>query len=361
VTAAGRAAVLALAVSLAAAPSARAEGRPSRVLLVTPGPADPTTTRLVDELFAAGIAVEIVPGSADDAATLAAKFGADAVLRVQPGARGVVVWVTPLDPGEPAEQHLAPGAGASADRPADLALRAVEAVRGRLLRVTRARREREASAPAAPPPSASASPTASPAAPASAAPRGPDSPPSTPAPRAAAPLRRIALYIGPAITASPGGGIGPGGSILTGVRFLSGHFGADACALVSVAPAVVSADGGRVKLSGTAIGVGGWVDAFEPGAPLALGAGLGIAGAFIAYEAQATSPAFVGQSGMVGYSLPYLRAALEWRAMRHLALRLDGLAGIAAPRPVVAVGPDTVAYFGRPLVAAGFAVEMTVP
>lgn len=341
------ASVLALGAPVQAAPPSHG----TRVLLVPPGPGDPVSLRLLDELVAAGIAVQIVPTPPGEPAALAALWDADAVLRVEPQARAVVVWVVPLDAGEAPEQRfaLAPG---RAEGPAELALRSVEALRGRLLRVEIARRKREPAAPATP-----AAPAASVSAP---------SPPDVaklPASERSvpAPPRRVALYIAPALSLSPGGGVGPGGAALAGVRFISGHFGADAFALISLAPAVVDAAGGRVQLSSTAIGIGAWADVFAPTAPVALGAGLGLAGAFLAYDARASDPAFVGRSGIVGYSLPYVRAALEWRAFGHLGLRLDGLVGVAAPRPVVAVGPDAVASFGRPLVALALGVEMTVP
>lgn len=341
------AAVLALGAPVHATPPPHR----TRVLLLPPGPGDPVSLRLLDELVAAGIAVQVVPTPAGEPAALAGLWDADAVLRVEPEARAIVVWVVPVEAGEAPEQRfeVAPG---RTDGGAELALRSVEALRGRLLRVEVARREREPSALVVPP-----APTASSSAP------SPQDLARLPSPerRPPAPPRRAALYIAPALSLSPGGGIGPGGAALAGVRFISGHFGADAFALISVAPGVVDAVGGRVKLSSTAIGIGAWADAFAPTAPIALGAGLGLAGAFLAYDAQANDPAFVGRSGIVGYSLPYVRAALEWRAFGHVALRLDGLVGVAAPRPVVAVGPDAVASFGRPLVALALGVEMTVP
>ncbi len=351
---AGGAALVGLTLVLGVPADAQADAPRARVLLVPPGPGDALAARLLDELFAAGIAVEIVPSPGGDAAALAARWGVDAVLRVDPASRGVTVWVVPLDPAEPPEQRVDPAPGRS-DRIAEIALRSVEVLRGKLLRVERVRRDREASAPLPPRPVLPV-PAVAPPRPVAVTAALPDTS-AVPV----APVRRVALYVGPAITGSPGSGVGAGGATLTGVRFLSGHFGADAFALISVVPGVVEAEGGRVKLSTTAIGVGGWVEAFEPSAPLAIGGGVGVAGAFLGYEAQATSPAFVGRSGIVGYSLPFVRAALEWRAVRHFAVRLDALAGVAAPRPVVAVGPDLVAHFGRPLIALALGAQMTVP
>lgn len=349
--------LLASGTALAAGP-----GAPPRVLLVPPGPGDPVVARLLDELVAAGIAVEIVPAPKGDPGALAGLWDADAVLRVEPGARAVSVWVVPTEPGEVPEQRVesTPGPG---DHAADLALRSVEVLRGRLLRVERVRRAREPAAPPPPPPPPKpAAPVAAPPAPI-ARPAAPARAPSpahesgTPPPAGT----RVSLYAAPAILASPGGGASSSAATWLGVRVLSGRFGVDAFALASLVPGVLDAPAGRVTLSATTLGLGGWYDALSPASAWALGAGLGLAGSFLSYDARPSSPSLVRRSGVVGFALPYGRAALAWRAFGHLALRLDGLAGVAAPRPVVQAGPAAEVAFGRPVLAVGLGVELTLP
>lgn len=169
----------------------------------------------------------------------------------------------------------------------------------------------------------------------------------------------------PSLVVQPGSGLSPSGAALGGVRWmLSRRAGGDLLALFSVVPAVVEAPEGKARISGFAIGVGAWLDLLGPSLPISSGAGAGVALGVMSYDASPdpARPDLEGQQGSIAYALPYGRWSLEWRALPPLSLRADVLVGIAAPRPVVELGEGREdAYFGRPLIAFGLGIGMTIP
>jgi hypothetical protein len=117
-----------------------------------------------------------------------------------------------------------------------------------------------------------------------------------------------------------------------------------------------------VRISATMIGVGGWIDLLGRHLPIATGAGLGVAAGFLTFDAETFSQSVRALDGTIAYALPYARWALTWRALPPFGLRADVLAGITAPRPVIhAEGRAVDAIVGRPLLAFGLGVEMTLP
>lgn len=143
---------------------------------------------------------------------------------------------------------------------------------------------------------------------------------------------------------------------------MSPRFGGDLVVVAPVIPATLTAPGGRVRISATLMGAGGWIDLLDGSVPVAMGAGLGVAVGFLTYDAESTSRGVRGQDGTVPFALPYVRWALEWPALPPLGLRADVLAGVAAPRPVIQTeGRDSYAVFGRPLLAAGLGLSLSLP
>lgn len=324
-----------------------------RVILVSPGAREPITSRLLDELVSLGITVEVIPGDEGDLAALARARGASAALRVTPSRDAVDLWIdSGLDPADPAGAKLRVE-GTEADR-SDLApvlaLRAVELLRGRLIKVERAEAPRPAPAP---------SPTGVPA---------PDRRPPPPEPPAAhPPLRaaqgRVSLYLLPSVVVHPASGISASGAALGGVRWMiTPRIGGDLSALVSVVPAVIEAPGGEARISGAVIGLGAWVALLDSTLPVATGFGAGLAAGFMNYDGEATASNVRGVDGTVPYALPYARWAFEWSALPPLGLRAEILAGIAAPRPVIRLaGREDDGLFGRPLVAFALGLQMSIP
>lgn len=354
----------ALALLIACLTPAEAPAGDVRVLVVSTGSIDPVTAHLTSELISMGVTVEVTPSLTGDLAEIARARGARAALEVLPSQRGVRLWVPDGAPATTAPQLIERQAG-DGDEPAPaLALRAVELLRARLVALDLPGKTPDPSATRPPPPSPSpaapAAPTA-PAEPSKSDPENPtvvisDAPPSRPA-------RVLTLHISPAIIAHPGGGLSLGGGAIGGARLmLSPRFGADLLVLAPIVPAIITAPSGRVRISATSIGIGAWVDLLDRELPIAAGAGAGLAVSFMGYDAEATTRNVVGQDGTVAFALPYSRVALEWRALPPVGLRADALVGIAAPRPVIRVeGQGSDAIFGRPLLALGLGVQVSIP
>jgi hypothetical protein len=323
-----------------------------RVILVSPGAREPITSRLLDELVSLGITVEVIPGDEGDLAELARARGASAALRVTPSRDAVDLWIdSGLDAADPASTKLrVEGTEADqSDLAPVLALRTVELLRGRLLKVERAEARRPAPAP---------SPTSV---------RTPDRAPPPEPPAAHPPRRtvqgRVSLYLLPSVVVHPASGISASGAALGGVRWMiTSRIGGDLSALVSVVPAVIEAPGGEARISGAVIGIGAWVALLDGTLPVATGFGAGLAAGFMNYDGEATASNVRGLDGTVPYALPYARWAFEWSALPPLGLRAEILAGIAAPRPVIRLaGREDDGLFGQPLLAFALGLQMSIP
>ncbi|NUQ77728.1 MAG: hypothetical protein HUU21_29685 [Polyangiaceae bacterium] len=355
----------ALSLLLAGIVPAEAQAGEMRVLVVSTGSIDPVTAHLTSELISMGITVEVTPALTGDLAEIARARGARAALEVLPSQRGVRLWVPNDAPASASPRLIERQDGDSAEPAPALALRAVELLRARLVALdlpakTPDSDATEASSPAPPPPPSTPAPTA-PAAPSTTSSASTtviiaDSPPSRS-------TRVLTLHISPAIIAHPDSGLSLGGAAIGGARLtLSSRFCADLLVLAPVVPATLTAPSGRVRISATSIGLGGWIDLLDRGLPIAAGIGAGLAASFMGYDAEATTRNVVGQDGTVAFALPYSRLAFAWHALPPVGIRADALVGIAAPRPVIRVeGQTSDAVFGRPLLALGLGIQVSIP
>jgi hypothetical protein len=341
-----------------------------RVLVVRAQARDVVAARIRDELQTLGVRVEEASSGAGDLGAIARARGVAAALRVSSTApRTVELWVDPSrDRGSGAAvTRLEENVYEDGDTASALALRAVELVRGRLLEV-------EHHAPAA---SAAPAPSAAPSAlpPAEPTPRPPPPPPAEPAParsdritsepkRPPAPggRHRVALSIGPAVIASPGGGLSASGDVAASVRWtLLGRFAADVTALVPVVPATISSAAGSARISAGLVGLGAWADLIDPERPLTTGLGLGVAAGLLGYAGEASSGGMSARSGLAAFAMPYAKWGLGWRAFPPLTVAGEMLVGVARPRPVVVLEEASRGAFGNPMLAFGLSLQLSIP
>ncbi|WP_437529062.1 hypothetical protein WME79_47005 [Sorangium sp. So ce726] len=359
-TARALAAAATLALALGARPSL---AEPVRVLLIPPGAADPVTARLLDELVALGLIVEVEGGTQADLPALARARSARAALRVDRARRAVEIW----DAGSPSVVRVEAHPGEPGGEAAGLALRAVELLRGRLIEVPSPR----AAAPAAAAPAAAALPAAAPVPAASsaaastrAAPRIPSEAPAPGASRAsradATPDRRapIGLHAGPSLVLQPGSAMSPEGAAMGGARWrLTDRIDGEILAVVPLVPATVDSPTGRARLSTVVVGADASIGLLAPQLPIFMRAGAGAGAGFLTYDGQASTGDVRGRAGITPYALPFVRWDIGWNFHPVLTLRAHALSGIAAPRPVIRLSGRSDVPFGRPLLTLALLLE----
>lgn len=326
---------------------ARAAGEPARVIVITTGAGDPVAARLIDELIAGGVTVEVTAEPTDPAVVLARTRGARAVVRVEASRRAVRIWIG----GAAQPDTLSADAGGDADTAARaLALRVVEVLRPHLLPAEAPSATVVSPWPTIPPPPASAAP-----APTATASHAAIAPPptahATSAPPPIGPPRAdtawpdgLSIYIAPTVLLHPTTAIEPSAGALWGVTTMVFPWaGVDVSALVPVVPGVLTTPAGKVKIATGAIGAGVLFRYPAKPSPFTGWLGAGLAAGFIGYDAETTSGAVRASDGVVAHALPYARAAVEWRAWPSLGFRADVLVGLARPRPVLEIvgQPDT--------------------
>jgi hypothetical protein len=345
-----------LPIILALVWSTPAEAENQRVLLVHAGAGDPITTHLVDELVAAGFSVEIVPSGDYDLATLAKEHSARAVVRVEASHRSIELWTDAIS-----------GVSRIDENPEEkgdletLSLRAVEELRGKLL--------------SAPPPPKDPIPTDPLPSPNSTKPQfNPDDHSSRTAPVRANEPRRptwnadaqkatgsFYLRLIPVAMVHPGsGGLEAGGGAMIGARWMFlRRFGADLTGLAPIVPATMTSDVGNVNIAASAVLLGGWADVAHISQTFSFGIGAGAGGGVFHHYGQPTVDGIAARDGNVAYALPYARTGFAWAFLSNLSLRLDFLAAIATPRPVLRLpGRTSDVYFGQPLLTIGLGLDL---
>ncbi len=344
---------------------ARAAGEPVRVVVVATGAGDPVAARLIDELIAGGVTVEVTAEQTDPAAVLARTRGARAVVRVEASRRAVRIW---RNDSTTNPETLTAEPGGDVDAAArSLALRVVEVLRPHLLPSEGPTASAVASPwPPVPLPPPTADPSASPApivAPTASALVSAVLPPLLP-PRDTADAwpDSLSIYFSPALLLHPTTPIAPGAGALWGItKMVFPWAGVDICAIVPVVPGVLTTPAGQVKIAIGAIGAGALFRYPAGPSPITGWLGAGLAAGFIGYDAEVSSGAVRASDGVVAHALPYARAALEWRAWPSLGLRLDVIAGIARPRPVLQIAGQADTRLEEPLLGISLGALTWLP
>jgi hypothetical protein len=322
-----------------------------------------------------------------DLEAVARRLGAIAALRVEVSPPAILLWVDPavMPPGVSAETRVADPA---LDRdPALLALRAVEVLRARLVKVPLA----TLAAPPLPSPDASANDDASDAAePADAstsddaaldasAATAPPEPPATssleagvpalalptrsPADDAAPPVVRaervhsIGLSMAPAALLSPGG-VPPALEIRLGGEWDPiPRIGIEALAFIPATAGTASAPDGSVDLRMLAFGGGVRGLITDPGSPFVLTLDGGASAVLLSFAGKA-SPPLRGAPGPRGPGAPPPPPTAAYRVHQVLSLRVDLLAAVVLPEPALRVDGKMIASFGLPAVLPSLGIEV---
>lgn len=333
-----------------------------RVVILGPAPEHPVVARARDELSILGfdVRVEVAQGAADLPA-VAHRLGASAVARVTPAS--IELWVDPAAAaGAPPVETLRGGGD-----PAVLALRAVELIRARLLPVPVIESidpapPAKTSAPAPSVSSQATAPAASAQQPAEAAPppAAPSAPPAPPADRAAAsvaPRGRFAIHAAPAFLLSPGG-VPAAFHVRAGAEWaLLPRLGLEAIGYLPVTAGAAAAGEGSVDVRAFDLGAGlrGLVTA--PASDLGVAFGLGLSAMILIFRGHGTA-GWMSQSGTRAAFAPYAGATFAYRFHPRLSLRLDVVAAVVRPEPVVRVVGREIASFGQPAVFPSLGLEV---
>ncbi len=325
----------ALALFLGSAALARGE---THVLLIGRSEQDPSVKRIEQELRILGLEVEFLPASKSRGglADNARQHGATAAAEVRTNPPAILLWTDPIrfpDVGGGPELRVDEGSTGTAE-PGLLALRAVELLHGRILPV-----------PASPDPPKAPAPDAGAA------------PPGPPRPTNEAPLpSAFSAFVGPAVLLSSS--VDPTFQVWIGARLnLATRIDLE---LVGAVPSTATAVPGITGTAGARIGTLGLAANFrftEPPSALFVSAGLGL-GALVSVVSGDTSKASKAALGTRAAALPYLRAGAGYWLTEHVALRGDGLLGVALPAPVVEVKGKEIASFGTPTVIFAAALEV---
>jgi len=170
--------------------------------------------------------------------------------------------------------------------------------------------------------------------------------------------RSFAFDLGVGLVASPGG-VPTAASATAGMSwFPSPYYGVAVVAAASPFPStVVAAEGSSAVWTGM-VGLGFAVNATDPHAALGLRIETGLGISWMHMEGHAIAP-FEGGEANILFALPYARPSLRLRLFPAMAIRLDVLAGVAFPRPVIAFAGEEVAKWGQPVVVPSLGIEIS--
>lgn len=316
------------------------------MVVVAPSADDAVAGRIRDELLSMGIAVvQWVEG------TPVAEPEADpklrAVIAVQPGG-SVRAWIAGGN-GEPPREQVLTATGETGEGGArEVALRAVELVRARLLEPV------QSPAPEAVAPTGTSLPSVRASAPSR--PRSAASSPSLPAAPTRGEEPTLALGLSPAVAWTPG--LPPAPAALLGFRWVFAELlGVELLGLVPILPSALRVPEGEAKIAAGTLGLGLWFALLPSRAPLSLGLGAGASLGVVGFHGRASTALGQDASGAAGFLLPHAHLSAAWPLRGRLALRVDGLVGVATPRPLFRFVDRDMAAFGQPLLAFGVGLE----
>lgn len=328
-----RLAALLVSVGMCVAATAHAAGE--RVVIIAEDVGAPLVQKLRSELTHGGYEVDVVSTAAGvDFSAEAALRHSRIVLRVSPTGDSIDLWSAERE-GQSVRFRERIASKSEDEDASVLAIRAQEAVHGKLLPIT---------------PSESPLPTTAPP------PR--EAPPPRPAPALPRTTPLFAASLGPDVSFAPGG-LGAAGGAALGISWLATpRFSVDGLARIPLVAARVDAPEGTARVSIAAAGAGASF-AFAPPDALVrpiIGAGLALGWAHVDGVANAT---FLGHSADLFVLMPYLRFAASVRLTSALRLRADFLTAVGAPSQAITFAGREVATFGAPLLDAALALEVT--
>ena len=282
--------------------------------------------RLRAELSALGMDVVPVFFTADEPPptldSAARGVGAVAALGMLTATGGIEVWVADRTTGKTVLREFLAGPSRTVDDV--VALQAVELLRARLVEV----------------PPAPSQPPAEPG----------SKPPPTSAPVQHERAATLWLEFGPGISTGPTGtAVHAHGFI--GVRWrMARRFGVDVWGRLPLTRSSIDRPTASAEVAPWLFAVNASLWLSPARANWQFVGSAGVAGAHLAISGDAQPP-LTAQSDSVTTALPFVRASLARRIGKSLALGVDGIVGVAAPRPSIRFSGSEVAEWGRPLVA----------
>jgi hypothetical protein len=326
--------------------------------------------RMRGELAMLGIDVDVVVRARDEdnLPAVARRMGATAVLRVETSPPAIVLWVDPTlatVPSPSAAEVRVTGPAEERD-PGLLALRAVEVLRARLLKVPLPPAPEAGAAAEPAPPIADAGFTGAlgegvvpPAPPATAVtePRAsnPPRPGGDAVPTRA--TRPVGLEVAPAMLVSPGG-VPPAFQVRLGAEWDPiPRLGLEVLAFLPVTAGTVSAPEGSIDLRVMNLGGDLRVVLTDPAAEFSIALGAGASAVMLAMTGKAGDP-WAGQTGTRWGVAPFAAATLGYRVHPRFAIRLDALAALVRPEQGLRIAGRSVAMFGEPAVIPSLGVEV---
>jgi hypothetical protein len=296
--------------------------------------------RISAELSALGFNVYVVAQSSSSEVLslrqIAAARGAIVGLRASPSKTGIELWIADPNTGATAfEEVVTVDSGRNDEL---LALRAVEVLRARLLKLG------VQSGPVAeqvpPQPSVeSRLPATTPA----------------PIPRAATPLLWVALGLSYTYHPSPLSdqeSAHLGLTVAPDPRWSLGAF-----TLLSIRKAELDHEFGSASANSTMFGLAADAHLFHDWFSASLGAGAALVRLDVVGRAQ---PPLEAQQHRLFAALPFLRAGATATLSDRVRVRADLLAGFSAPKTTIRLNDEDAATWGRPLFIATFSVQLAV-
>ncbi len=303
--------------------------------------------RVNAELSALGFEVELVdPVQSNELRTLeriATEHEAVAGLRASPSKTGIELWIADPATGATAFEEVVTVASGRNDEL--LALRAVEVLRARLLKLG------VHSDPSPPPNSPSPSP----------------SPPSPPEYQL---VQQNEVPLAPALEPSParlwadlglsytysGGPLSNNESARLGATLAPDpRWSVAGFALLPIRTAEVSTDLGTARLGATLFALA--LDGYFERQWLQGSFGAGTALALLRVRGEASAP-YQGQSESLATALPFLRLGVAASLTSQLRLRAELLAGLSAPATILRIADSEAATWGRPLLVGSLSLQL---
>ena len=298
------------------------------------------TNRVNAELTALGFEVELVP-EADSTEPrslrrIAVDHGAVAGLRASPSKTGIELWIVNPSTGDTAYEEVVTVKSRNDEL---LALRSVEVLRARLLKL---------GVLSSPPPAPVAE-------------EPPPEPitlaPATPPPLPVVALPLLSADVGASYTIEPSALSNYESARLGLTLAPRAEWSASAFALLPLRASEVSESEGTARVNATLFALAGDVHLRRARLSASFGAGCALALLGVSGEA---APPYEAQSDRLLAAVPFLRAGGAAAVADRLTLGLEFMAGFATPPSVVRLDLEEVAVWGRPLLSASFTMQIGI-
>ena len=173
-------------------------------------------------------------------------------------------------------------------------------------------------------------------------------------PRRAGPF---ALMAAPALMLSPGG-VPAAFHVRVGAEWdPTPRVGVELMAYVPTVPSTATAAEGTVDLRVLDFGGGIRGRLTDPSSDLGVSLGLGLSAMLLVFQGHALPP-WTPDGGARWAASPYASVSASYRVHTRLAVRLDLVASLVRPEPILRIAGRDVATFGQPAVFSSLGLEV---